>query len=48
MANTIVWLTYGLLKQNPYITTPNAVGVLLAVFCTLTAFGIADDKVSAD
>jgi hypothetical protein len=37
----------GLVKRDPYVTTPNALGVVVAVFCALTAHGLADDKVSA-
>lgn len=43
--NTIVWLAYGLLKQDPYVTTPNVPGIGLSMFMTLTAYGLADDKV---
>ncbi|EFJ53175.1 hypothetical protein VOLCADRAFT_102793 [Volvox carteri f. nagariensis] len=43
IANCIAWLGYGLLKHDPFVTAPNAAGVLIAVFMTLTAFGLADD-----
>ncbi|GFR43393.1 hypothetical protein Agub_g4470 [Astrephomene gubernaculifera] len=43
IANTIAWLGYGLLKHDPFVTTPNAIGVLIAVFMTLTAYGLADE-----
>ena len=36
----------GLLKHDPFITTPNAPGVVLAVFCTMTTYGLADERVS--
>eukprot|EP00798_Chlamydomonas_sp_ICE-L_P000040 gene40-12851_t len=45
VANTIAWLTYGLLKKDPFVTTPNAVGVVMGIFCYTTAFGLAEDKV---
>lgn len=35
----------GLLKHDPFITTPNAPGVVLAVFCTMTTYGLADERV---
>ena len=35
----------GLLKHDPFITTPNAPGVFLAVFCTMTTYGLADERV---
>jgi hypothetical protein len=45
IANCIAWLSYGLLKHDPFVTAPNAAGVLIAVFMTLTAFGLADELV---
>jgi len=40
------WMTAsGLLKHDPFITTPNAPGVFLAVFCTMTTYGLADERV---
>ncbi|GAX81004.1 hypothetical protein CEUSTIGMA_g8439.t1 [Chlamydomonas eustigma] len=47
IANTIIWLSYGLLKHDPFITTPNAPGVCLAVFCTMTTYGLADETVKS-
>ncbi|GLI70269.1 hypothetical protein VaNZ11_015201 [Volvox africanus] len=44
IANCIAWLSYGLLKHDPFVTAPNAAGVLIAVFMTLTAFGLADEE----
>lgn len=44
VANTIIWLTYGLLKKDPFITAPNALGVVMSVFTTITAFGLADEQ----
>jgi len=45
IANTIIWCVYGLLKHDPFITTPNTPGVAMAVWATIAAYGLADDKV---
>ena len=45
--NVFLPLLLGLLKHDPFITTPNAPGVVLAVFCTMTTYGLADERVSA-
>eukprot|EP00955_Chlamydomonas_euryale_P024258 256096-Chlamydomonas_euryale.AAC.4 len=37
----------GLLKHDPFITTPNTPGVAMAVWATIAAYGLADDKVWA-
>ncbi len=36
----------GLLKHDPFITFPNTCGVVLAMYATLTAYGLADEKAS--
>lgn len=43
IANTIVWLSYGLIKRDPFVTCPNTPGVVVAVFNTLTSYGLADE-----
>ncbi|KAG1680971.1 hypothetical protein FOA52_009930 [Chlamydomonas sp. UWO 241] len=45
IANTLIWLVYGLLKHDPFITTPNTPGVAMALWATVMAYGLADDKV---
>eukprot|EP00195_Chlamydomonas_chlamydogama_P011063 CAMPEP_0202891162 /NCGR_PEP_ID=MMETSP1392-20130828/1301_1 /ASSEMBLY_ACC=CAM_ASM_000868 /TAXON_ID=225041 /ORGANISM="Chlamydomonas chlamydogama, Strain SAG 11-48b" /LENGTH=259 /DNA_ID=CAMNT_0049574843 /DNA_START=36 /DNA_END=815 /DNA_ORIENTATION=+ len=45
VANTIIWLSYGLLRLDPFITTPNCLGVVMAIYCTVTTYGLADEKV---
>ncbi|KXZ52053.1 hypothetical protein GPECTOR_10g1076 [Gonium pectorale] len=44
IANTLAWTSYGLLKRDPFVTAPNTVGILISVFMTLTAFGLADEQ----
>ncbi|GLC44748.1 hypothetical protein PLESTB_000969000 [Pleodorina starrii] len=43
IANCIAWCCFGLLKHDPFVTAPNTAGVLIAVFMTLTAYGLADE-----
>ncbi|KAG1680571.1 hypothetical protein FOA52_015018 [Chlamydomonas sp. UWO 241] len=45
IANTLIWLVYGLLKHDPFITTPNTLGVVMALWATLMAYGLADETV---
>ena len=45
VANTIIWLIYALLKRDPYIAAPNAIGATLAIFISMTAYGLAEEKV---
>mmetsp|Transcript_11382 Transcript_11382/g.19961 ORF Transcript_11382/g.19961 Transcript_11382/m.19961 type:complete len:252 (-) Transcript_11382:689-1444(-) len=45
VANCIAWLLYGLLKQDPFVTSPNAPGVVVGLFCMLSTYGLADDKI---
>mmetsp|Transcript_22388 Transcript_22388/g.56985 ORF Transcript_22388/g.56985 Transcript_22388/m.56985 type:complete len:240 (-) Transcript_22388:1105-1824(-) len=45
VTNTIVWAVYGLIKHDPYVTAPNAMGVVVAVFCVLTSFSLASEQV---
>lgn len=35
----------GLLKRDPFITAPNAPGVVMAVFCIISCIGLADEQV---
>ncbi len=46
IANCVAWCVYGLIKRDPFVTAPNAPGVLISAFITLTAFGLADEQVS--
>ncbi|KAG2502021.1 hypothetical protein HYH03_000515 [Edaphochlamys debaryana] len=45
IANCVAWLCYGLLKHDPFVTTPNTPGVLIGVFMTTTAYGLAEEAV---
>ena len=47
VANTLVWLVYALVKHDPYIAAPNAIGVTLSIFITTTAYGLAGKKVGS-
>ncbi|KAG2445336.1 hypothetical protein HYH02_008801 [Chlamydomonas schloesseri] len=43
IANCIAWLGYGLLKKDPFVCAPNAPGVLIGTFMSITAHGMADE-----
>ncbi|KAJ9505918.1 hypothetical protein QJQ45_017029, partial [Haematococcus lacustris] len=54
VANTIVWGTYalavhlatsaGLIKQDVFVTTPNVLGVVVAMYCALSCYGLAHEE----
>jgi hypothetical protein len=35
----------GLIKHDPFVTAPNALGVVLGVFCAVASHGLAEDQV---
>lgn len=45
VANTIVWLVYGLLKHDPFVMSSNVPGLPAAMFCTMSVYGLVDEKV---
>ncbi|MEW5303774.1 MAG: hypothetical protein WDW36_006433 [Sanguina aurantia] len=47
VANTIVWLVYGLLKHDPFVMSSNVPGLPAAMFCTMSVYGLVDEKVRA-
>eukprot|EP00201_Polytomella_parva_P020191 CAMPEP_0175043368 /NCGR_PEP_ID=MMETSP0052_2-20121109/3141_1 /TAXON_ID=51329 ORGANISM="Polytomella parva, Strain SAG 63-3" /NCGR_SAMPLE_ID=MMETSP0052_2 /ASSEMBLY_ACC=CAM_ASM_000194 /LENGTH=297 /DNA_ID=CAMNT_0016306405 /DNA_START=163 /DNA_END=1056 /DNA_ORIENTATION=- len=44
-ANVIAWTSYGLVTKDPYVTTPNFIGIPLTLFCSLSCFELADDRI---
>jgi solute carrier family 50 protein (sugar transporter) len=36
--NALIWILYGLLCKDPYVTAPNTIGILMGAFYTRTAY----------
>jgi hypothetical protein len=44
---TAMWIAYGFVSRDPFMFEPNVAGIIVALYCTVATYALAERKVRA-